>query len=362
MDAVRDAAGSNPDEVATLILGVPAVYVGTALLLLAIGVVCAVVAVNARRSSVVVDDGLPGGPVRVVTDDRRLLVVALTVLAIAFFVLPTRVHERYLFPFFAIGAILAATSIALAGRLRRPVAGELRQPLRDPAHTVLRQPGDQGLAGHRPTRSARRSGSPSSSSPMSPSSPGSSASCGRRPSGGSRSRRWRGPSGSGSTTAQRPAGRARLPSCPPGATWRPAPRPRGSPARRVRRRRLGRSGIGHGRGDRREPGGRAGSSGLPLPFGLGAVRTFLADRSRRLHGEGGGRFDRLDLWLLVVHRRRRPRDPDVPARRSRTGCTSTRSTTPGPRPSSSRTGATASPTTSTSTPIPISRSTRWRSG
>ena len=34
----------------------------------------------------------------------------MTVLAVAFFILPTRVHERYLFPFFALGAILAAFS------------------------------------------------------------------------------------------------------------------------------------------------------------------------------------------------------------------------------------------------------------
>ena len=40
-----------------------------------------------------------------------MLVVAVTFLALAFFVLPTRVHERYLFPFFALGAILAAISV-----------------------------------------------------------------------------------------------------------------------------------------------------------------------------------------------------------------------------------------------------------
>ncbi len=45
-----------------------------------------------------------------VRPDRRTILVGLTVLAIAFFVVPTRVHERYLFPFFALGAILAATS------------------------------------------------------------------------------------------------------------------------------------------------------------------------------------------------------------------------------------------------------------
>jgi hypothetical protein len=43
-------------------------------------------------------------------DDTRSLLVALTILTIAFFVIPTRVHERYLFPFFGLGAILLAAS------------------------------------------------------------------------------------------------------------------------------------------------------------------------------------------------------------------------------------------------------------
>src|SRR6185369_11048625 len=38
------------------------------------------------------------------------MLVALAVLAVAFFVLPTRVHERYIYPVAAIGAILAAVS------------------------------------------------------------------------------------------------------------------------------------------------------------------------------------------------------------------------------------------------------------
>ena len=42
--------------------------------------------------------------------DRITTLVGLAVLALAFFVLPTRVHERYLFPLVAIGAILAAVS------------------------------------------------------------------------------------------------------------------------------------------------------------------------------------------------------------------------------------------------------------
>ena len=43
-------------------------------------------------------------------DDAPSLLVALAVLAIAFFVVPTRAHERYLFPFFGLGAVLLAVS------------------------------------------------------------------------------------------------------------------------------------------------------------------------------------------------------------------------------------------------------------
>ncbi|MGD0121759.1 MAG: phospholipid carrier-dependent glycosyltransferase [Candidatus Limnocylindrales bacterium] len=43
-------------------------------------------------------------------DDAQSLLVALTILAIAFFVVPTRAHERYLFPFFGLGAVLLAVS------------------------------------------------------------------------------------------------------------------------------------------------------------------------------------------------------------------------------------------------------------
>jgi uncharacterized protein (DUF486 family) len=42
--------------------------------------------------------------------DRLTILVGLTVLALTFFVVPTRVHERYLFPLVALGAILAAVS------------------------------------------------------------------------------------------------------------------------------------------------------------------------------------------------------------------------------------------------------------
>ena len=86
---VRDAAGDAGE--AFLSFGpFPAVLVGTALLLVTIGGLLTIVW---RR------------------DDRRTVLVVVAVLAIAFFVVPTRVHERYLYPFFALGAILAATSV-----------------------------------------------------------------------------------------------------------------------------------------------------------------------------------------------------------------------------------------------------------
>jgi predicted membrane-bound dolichyl-phosphate-mannose-protein mannosyltransferase len=43
-------------------------------------------------------------------DDAQSLLVALAILSIAFFVEPTRAHERYLFPFFVLGAVLLAVS------------------------------------------------------------------------------------------------------------------------------------------------------------------------------------------------------------------------------------------------------------
>ncbi len=68
---------------------IPAIVVGTALLLAAIAIVLAVAAYR---------------------PDRLTLLVALAALALAFFILPTRVHERYGYPFFALAVILAAVS------------------------------------------------------------------------------------------------------------------------------------------------------------------------------------------------------------------------------------------------------------
>lgn len=85
---VRDVVGPA-GEPGFMFGPIPAVLVGTALLLSAVAAVSVLVA---RRP------------------DRLTILVGIAVLAVAFFVVPTRVHERYLYPFFALGVILAALS------------------------------------------------------------------------------------------------------------------------------------------------------------------------------------------------------------------------------------------------------------
>lgn len=90
---VHDMSGTAVDGTSFtgLMFGpVPALYIGSALLLLVV---------------------LLASAYAYIRDDREGTLIALTVLAIAFFVVPTRVHERYLFPFFGLGAILAAVSM-----------------------------------------------------------------------------------------------------------------------------------------------------------------------------------------------------------------------------------------------------------
>ena len=86
---IRDAPNpANPADPYFTILGAPAVLFGS--LVIATAIVALMVVLWRRH------------------DDRRALLVVLAVMAIAFFILPTRVHERYLYPFFALGAILLA--------------------------------------------------------------------------------------------------------------------------------------------------------------------------------------------------------------------------------------------------------------
>ena len=81
--------------------------------------------------------------------DRQTILVGLAVLAIAFFVVPTRVHERYMFPFFAVAAILAGVSWRWLDRLSRAGRRRVRQHVRGPDHALPEQPADPRLAGHR---------------------------------------------------------------------------------------------------------------------------------------------------------------------------------------------------------------------
>src|SRR5439155_11305074 len=48
-------------------------------------------------------------------DGRVPILLGFAIVAFAFYAVPTRVHERYLFPFFTAGALLAAGFVAAAG-------------------------------------------------------------------------------------------------------------------------------------------------------------------------------------------------------------------------------------------------------
>jgi 4-amino-4-deoxy-L-arabinose transferase-like glycosyltransferase len=292
---LRDVVGVKAGEDATLILGIPALYVGTGLLLVAIAVVCLVVARYARRSSLVIDGGLPDGPVRVLVDDRRLLIVALAVMALIFFVAPTRVHERYIFPAFAFGAILAAGSVRwrlaygllaaasfanLYAVLLTPYFDNpgikdwlgMAEAIRSPLGVTLVVVGHVAvfiwaLSELRPGAIRRLDTEALVDAHWErfEDSPAIGAASGRAPTAAA----WDlepGPS-LGTPPGGPPIS---APSAPPD----PGLAPTSTPA--------------------------TGRTGLPLPFGLGAIRALQPDRSRRLHGETGGRFDRLDIWLLIV--------------------------------------------------------------
>jgi 4-amino-4-deoxy-L-arabinose transferase-like glycosyltransferase len=86
---VASAGGRVDCPEAVMVGPIPAVYAGAALLAVAFALVCLAVA---RRPTPLV------------------ILTGVTLLAIAFFILPTRVHERYLFPLVALGAILAGVS------------------------------------------------------------------------------------------------------------------------------------------------------------------------------------------------------------------------------------------------------------
>ncbi len=86
-------SGSWVSDSLTVFGGISAVTLGTTLLL-AVGIIVAL--------------GL------LIRDDRRSIMLAFAVTAFAFYAVPTRVHERYLFPFFPIAALLVAPYVRAA--------------------------------------------------------------------------------------------------------------------------------------------------------------------------------------------------------------------------------------------------------
>ncbi len=75
-------------------------------------------------------------------DDRLAILLGFAVAAFAFYALPTRVHERYLFPFFAAGALLVADAAARAvGYVAVGVANAIN------IHAVLASPLSPGFSG-----------------------------------------------------------------------------------------------------------------------------------------------------------------------------------------------------------------------
>ena len=269
--------------------------------------------------------------------DRLTLLVGLAVLALAFFVVPTRVHERYGYPFFAVGAILAAVSWRWRLRLPRPLGGDLRQHVRRPDDALPGQPLGHGLAGHRP---AIRSQSRVTAVAV--------AHVGDVPVGrrcnrcaATAARPWPPSSTAASLVGERPAGDARRRR--PRRRWTPTCRPRSAGS------------VTPGGGRRGGPAG--GPRTVPLAHLVGAPRPRRARRRRLVPGASRRAPDPPGPERAARARARRPPRPSRPvaARRardrqrscsgrsaspSRTRCTSTRSTTPGPPRSSSRTGAT----------------------
>ena len=279
--------------------------------------------------------GFLWGAVRgAVRDDRWTLIVAATFLAIAFFILPTRVHERYIFPAVALMPLLAVVQRPLG---RGPAAAEhrcLHQPPRHPDAAAVRQrqrrdpaPGrvvPYAAAHHRSRRCCR---------PV--------WACGRRGSCG--------PALRTSPDASMPRGS--------GTDWR---RARAAPATPV-----------PAAGGRRRPACRPSRGDWPGRCVAGAAEPARPPRGPALLGIAAPRPQRrAGFRARRAHRPPRPagarRAGGAHARRcaasastSRRACTSTRSTTPAPPRSSCSTGSTASPTTSTSSPTPTWPSTPW---
>ncbi|HYM84871.1 MAG TPA: phospholipid carrier-dependent glycosyltransferase [Candidatus Dormibacteraeota bacterium] len=247
--------------------------------------------------------------------DRLTILVGLAVLAVAFFVVPTRVHERYLYPFVIVGTILAAISrrwlvayvaLALADFLnlyvvlttlyKNPgvsdwlgIGGAIRSYWGVAIIAAVHLAGFLWVAGQ--LRDARRATLaeelaaasepelPAGAEPPRVSDPGRFApgSVARATAGsavsataaatGPATAPWRGGASLAASSAHAEAWDDELPPAGPGSSGRNAP-------------------TGDTLVDRLPPWLR--------------LRSIRPDRSAALAGESGGRFDRLDLWSLIV--------------------------------------------------------------
>ena len=340
----------------------------------------------------------PGGPRRqrpdAGRDGRRLAggraaarsaddPLSLTVLALAFYVVPTRVHERYAYPVFALAIMLAAVAwrwrVAYAV-LTVTVFLNMYAALTNPFY---KNPGIVDWLGIGPTLRSEPGVAPSRCSTAR-------SSCGSSPSSGPGARapgRRAWTSGAGcrraGATIELGDGHRSPAAAPAGRSGRGTPRAR-------RRRRAAPRGPRAGLGDRsgaaaagapasaesppRPPGRRTRRGPAPMPT-WSPRPTLRGGRDHRLvQGPPERAADPTRPQRDAPPRGRRAARPTRPVVRrpcwwsgrcccgpsawpSRTRCTSTRSTTPGPPPSSSRTGATACRTTSTNGPTRTSPST-----
>jgi hypothetical protein len=273
-------AGTWSDDLVPLLGPLPGFVIGATLLLA--GIVVGVLQVAWR-------------------DSRRSILLAAAFLSLAFFVLPTRVHERYLFPIFVILPLLAMTSrrwlvatVVLAAASFMNLHAILTLPLyatpnianllggpafRSETGVILSAMGHiavflvallaldpvQWLLGRRRQTPAPVPGAIAAGSPghLEPAAPGDVAAQGAV-----------GPADAGAPFRLRPSGAAAEGPAGPGAA-RTAPEAEWVP----------------------RPATRWGLGALRGLLGPGSIR---ADRSRSLHGERVGRVDRLDLLVMAL--------------------------------------------------------------